>query len=347
MDDVHPDPRGRRSNTPLELPWRGWQDVLWRLATQVTDDHLTLVASSVAFYGLLALFPALISVVTLYGLWANPADVVPLIETYARALPWTARSLIIEELSSIARTSGASLTAGFVASLAISLFSASTGIASLMLGLNIAYDETETRGWIRRRILALGFTLGISLFVVVTVGVITVLPSVLDRLGLAGGTQALIRLVRWPLMGAGVLVGLALLYRYGPNRTPPRWAWVFAGAVLATVVWTLASLLFSLYVENLGRFNKTYGTLGSVIVLVLWLFISAFAILLGAELNAELERQTAQDTTIGPARPMGERHAHVADTLGEERPEGGDATVMTTMHDFWKDLTRKGPRKPQ
>ena len=337
--------RGRKSRSPLELPWKGWKDVLWRVANQVDDDRLTILASSVAFYGLLALFPTLIGIVTLYGLWADPSDVVQQINTYSQALPWTARSLIAQELTNIAQTPGATLTAGLVASALFSLFSASSGIAALMTGVNSAYDETETRGWLRRRLLALGFTAGVSLFVVVTVGTITLLPVALDLIGLESTTQWAIRLLRWPLMGAGVLVGLCILYRYGPNRTPPRWSWVICGAALAAVLWVLASLLFALYTENLGRFHKTYGTIGSVVVLLLWLFISAFAILLGAELNAELEHQTAVDSTIGPPRPMGERHAHMADTLGDPRPARDDQGVMETVRGLMEGLTRRGPRK--
>jgi hypothetical protein len=169
--------------------------------------------------------------------------------------------------------------------------------------------------------------------------------AVLELIGLGATSRFMLTMLRWPLMAAGVMTGLCVLYRYAPNRTPPQWSWVIWGATLATLIWVLASLVFSLYAENFGRFNKTYGTIGGVVVLLLWLFISSFAILIGAELNAELEHQTEQDSTVGPSRPMGERDAHMADTLGKLRPVRKSQSFSATLKEMYRDLTRKGVRK--
>lgn len=269
---------------------------------------------------MMALFPALIAIVSVYGLVADSADVIQQVTAVSRALPWTARTLITEQLTWIAEQPTADLTVGLVVSVTVALFSASSGVVALMKGVNTAYDEEETRGWLRQRVLALFFTVGVSLFVVVAVGTITLLPSVLAHFGLAEVTRATLTALRWPTLGLAVMAGLAALYRYAPQRTPARWPWVMWGAVLATGLWIVISLLFAVYAENFGRFNKTYGTLGGVVVLLLWMYLSSLAILLGAELNAELEHQTSVDTTIGPPKPLGERAAFVADTLGEFAP---------------------------
>jgi membrane protein len=258
-------------------------------------------------------------------------------------MPWTARSLITEELTDLVQNP-TGLTLGLVASLSLSLLSASSGVLALIRGVNIAYDEVETRGWIRLRFLAVGFTLGLSLFVLVAVGTITLLPTALHRIGLDDSARQAISILRWPFLAAAVMVGLAVLYRYGPNRTPPMWRWVTWGAVLATAFWTLVSFLFSLYAENLGRYNKTYGAFGGVVVLELWMYLSTWAILLGAELNAELEHQTAKDSTIGPERPMGERRAAMADSLGEARPPE-EKSLGQRVKAIAYDWIRAGRRK--
>jgi membrane protein len=181
------------------------------------------------------------------------------------------------------------------------------------------------------------------LSVVLSIAAITLLPRVMDQVGLAHSTKLLIEVVRWPAMALAVMLGLALLYRYGPNRTPPKWQWVSLGAVLATLIWTLASLGLGVYADNFGRFNKTYGALGAVAVLALWMFLAALAILLGAELNAELEHQTGEDSTVGPPRPMGQRGATVADQLGDSRPARDPKRLVATLHDLLVDMNR--PRR--
>lgn len=335
--------RGRSAKKPSEIPWTGWLDVLWRVFGALKRDGVLDVAAGVAFFALLALFPALIATVSVYGMLFDPQDIVWQVHRLTAAIPENARSIILQQMREISGGSEAELRLSFFVALGIALFSASSGVAALMRGINRSYDEIETRGWIRRRVLALGFTLALAAFVVSSVAVITLLPMVMQHVGLADSARRLIEFARWPTMALATMVGLGVLYRYAPNRTPARWQWVSPGAMLATLIWTLASLSFSLYAENFGRFNKTYGTLGGVAVLALWLYLSAVAILLGAELNAELEHQTEHDSTIGPPRPMGKRGATVADHLGEERPPPDSKGFRRTVREKLVELNR--PRR--
>lgn len=346
-DDNAEGQRGREAERPWQIPWAGWQDVLWRVWNEISRDNLIDTAASVAFYGVLALYPALIATVSMYGLLADPIDVVKQVNSLTVALPATARSIVLQQLMSIAKSPNTGLTLGFGFSLLFAVFTASSGVAAMMRGINNAYDETETRGWLRQRVLALFFTLGLSLFVVMAVALITLLPPVLAQVGLASSARHVVQWLRWPALAIATMVGLSLLYRYGPNRTPARWRWVTPGAILATLIWTTASFSFSVYAENFGRFNKTYGTLGGAVVLSLWMFLSATAVLVGAALNAELEHQTRVDSTIGPPRPMGQRDAAMADKLGEARPNGERKNLRDTLGAAVADLYRKGKKKEQ
>lgn len=333
------DEKGRNASSPLRIPPRGWLDVIWRVGSELSEDRVTMLAASVAFYAMLALFPALVAVVSLYGLLADPHQVTSSVARLSAAVPWTARQLIITELHRIASTPGTGLTLSLIGSIVVALISASSGVLGLIDGITTAYDERETRGILRQRLLALAFAVGASLFIVISVAVLTVIPGLMRHLGLASQTRWLFSVLRWPALAACVMLGLALLYRYAPNRTPARWPWVMSGAALATVIWLGASYLLSLYVENFGRFSRMYGALGAMIILLLWFYVSAIAVLLGAEINAELERQTSIDTTIGPPRPMGKRGAIVADTLGKGIPDS-EAPLRERVRDTAKDLVR-------
>ena len=342
-DDAPPDRAGRNARSPLRIPPRGWLDVFWRVGGELSKDRVSMAASSVAFYAMLALFPALVAIISLYGLLADPRQVTGLVARFARAAPWQARELIVQELNRIVRASGTGLTLSLVGSILFSLVSASSGVLGLIDGVTVAYDEKETRGLLRQRVVALAFAFAVSLFIVVSVATITVLPGLMRHIGLAGETRWLITALRWPALALCVMAGLAILYRYGPNRTPARWSWVMSGAALATLIWLLASFLLSLYVENFGRFTRTYGALGAIIILLLWFYVSGLAILVGAEINSELERQTTVDTTIGPVRAMGKRGAVVADTLGESLDSTRAKPLRERVGETAKDLVR--PRR--
>jgi membrane protein len=194
-----------------------------------------------------------------------------------------------------------------------------------MVAINAAYDEDDTRGFVKRRGLALLLTIGAILFLVIAFAAIALLPSILADTGLGDAGRIAAGAARWVVLFGGMLVALGVLYRYAPDRDQPRWSWVTPGAILATVLWIAGSALFAFYAANFGKYNETYGSLAAVVVVMLWLFLTALAIILGAELNAELERQTARDTTKGPEVPMGERRATAADTLGPTAEELRDS----------------------
>lgn len=308
--------RGRDATRPDDVPPRGWWDVLRRTIREVRDDDVSTVAASVAFYSLLALFPALIALVSVYGLAADPRDVGEQLRSFTSALPRDARELVTDQLTSITRRSDGGLGAAAAIGLAAALWSAAGGVAALIKGLNKAYDERETRRFFKLRGLALLLTVGGVAAAVVMVGLIAAAPAVARRILGPGTAATIVVVLRWPLLALLILGALAVLYRFAPDRRKPKWRWVSWGAIAAGVIWLVASIGFSIYVNLLGSYNETYGSLGAVVVLMLWLYLAALAVLFGAELNAELERQTARDTTTGSERPMGEREAHAADTLG-------------------------------
>jgi membrane protein len=291
--------------------------VLKRVKAEVKDDNVGLLAAGVAFYAMLAIFPAIIAVVTVYGMVADPDQVKTQVGEIAKSLPAGADELLTNQLTNVVNAGRQALSIGLVLSLLALLWSVSSGVQGLIKSLNVIYDEKETRGFVKLRGLSLLLTLGAIVVAVVALALITVFPGVIDGLGLGQAGELAASIARWVVLAVLVLVALAVLYRFAPDRANPRWRWVSWGAVVALALWLLGSVGFSWYVDNFGKYNQTYGALASVIILLLWLFLSAFAVLLGAELDAEIERQTARDTTTGPDRPLGERDAVVADTLGE------------------------------
>jgi membrane protein len=315
------DAPGRDAAKPREVPARGWLDVLKRTKRGVRDSNLSIVAAGVAFYAFLAFVPALIAVVAIYGLVANPADVKQQITSFTDALPRDAQRLLSSQLTSITRDAGGGTGIAALIAIAAALWSASSGIAALNTGLTVANRENETRGPVKRRLLALVLTIFAIVGVLLMLALVVALPSVLDSIGISGIGSTLLELARWPLFAVILFAGLAVIFRYGPQRRRPRWRWVTPGAIFAVVVGLLASIGFSIYVSLLGNYNKTYGALGAIIIMLLWLYLMAFAVLFGAALNAELERQTTHDTTPGADAPMGEREAYAADTVGPTRKE--------------------------
>jgi membrane protein len=291
--------------------------VLKRVKAEVKDDNVGLLAAGVAFYAMLAIFPAIIAVVTVYGMVADPDQVKTQVGEFAKSLPSGADQLITEQLKNVTSAGRQSLSIGLAVSLLAVLWTASGGVQGLVKGLNLVYDEKETRGFLKLRGLSLLLTLGAILMAVVAIALVAVFPAVVDDLKLGQAGELAASIARWVVLALLVLCALAVLYRYAPDRANPRWRWVSWGAVVGLVLWLLGSIGFSWYVDNFGKYNQTYGALAAVIILLLWLFLSAFAVLLGAEFDAEAERQTARDTTTGPERPLGRRDAEVADTLGE------------------------------
>jgi membrane protein len=270
------------------------------------------MAAGVAFYLFLAIFPALIAAVGIYGLVANPNSIKTQVNDLLSGAPQETKTLVLQQMTSIVSTKSGALSTTVVIGILGALWSVSGAVGNLMKAVNIAYDEDETRGFLKRRAIALLLTVGAIVFVVVAVGLIAVLPGLLSSLGTAG--VVLVQVARWVGLVAAVMVALAIVYRLAPDRDNPKLAWTSQGALIATVIWIIASVAFSVYASTSGSYSKTYGALAGVIVLLMWLYITAYIILLGAEVNAESERQTMSDTTVGPPLPKGERHAVASDT---------------------------------
>ena len=306
---------GAEAERPQQIPAKGWWQVSRRAWAEAKTDQVPLLAAGVAFFAFLSLFPAMIAAVMVYGLVADRQTVAQQTDQLTAALPADAAGLINTQMKAIIATPQQSLGIGLVIALVLALWSASGGVGNVITAINVAYDEEETRGFVKRKGLALGLTLGAILFAAVAIFLIAVTPVLLDQLIPSGFARVLLEAVRWVGLLIAVMVALALMYRLAPDRDAPRLAWVSTGAVISTVIWLIASLGFSLYVDNFGSYGKTYGALAGVVVLMLWLWITAFVVLLGAEINGEAEQQTAADTTVGPPRPLGERDAVKADTV--------------------------------
>ncbi len=308
---------GREADRPQEIPSRGWVDVAKRVKTQIKRDRLSIVAAGVAFYGLLAVFPGLVALVGLYGLLVDPAQVEQHVSAISHMLPPQAAELLLGQLHDLTNTDRRALGAGAIGGLLLALWSASSAVRTLMEALNVAYHEEESRGVIRFYATALVLTFGGVIAVLLAIALVVGVPALLKLIGLGGILEMVLSLVRWPVLGLLAIVGFAVVYRYGPSRAKPRWRWVTWGAAVAVALWIIGSALFSLYVTRFGNYNETYGAAGAVVILLMWFLLSSYAILIGAEINGETERQTRKDTTSGGDKPMGARRAYAADTVGE------------------------------
>lgn len=308
--------RGREADTPSDIPAQGLKDVMWRVWRSLTHDHVMLIAGGVTFYLLLALFPALVAFLSIYGLFLDPATAVSQAQSLRGFIPPAAVDLIAEQLARLTSKQSETLTLGLIVSLIIAFWSANGGVKAMIEGLNFAYSEREKRSFLRLNGVAFAFTLGAMAVVLVLFVALAVMPAMLAVLHLGPIAVMLMRFLRWPLLVLTLGLSLTVLYRYGPSRRPPRWQWVTWGSGFATISWLIMSIAFSIYLDRIANFNATYGALGAPIGFLLWVWLSIIVIILGAEINGELEHQTAVDTTIGPDKPMGMRGAVMADTLG-------------------------------
>ena len=313
--------RGREAADPHQIPAPGWKDVLWRTWQDLSDKNLFLVAGGVTYSALLALFPGLAALVSIYGLLLDPAQIEQDVASLAGVLPEQTRAMLQQELHQLASASNGALGISAIVGLLFALWTASRGMSGLITALNIAYGEKEQRSFLKFNLLALGLTLGMLLGGIVGILLVAVLPAVVTTIGPSSITKWLLLILEWPLLMAFMMAGLAVLYRYGPDRDEPQWRWVSPGTVTATVLWIIGSIGFSAYVANFSGYDKTYGTLGGAIVLLTWLYLSSLIVLIGADINAQSERQTRKDTTRGTPQPMGTRGAQAADTLGASADE--------------------------
>jgi membrane protein len=311
--------RGRHAAHPLQIPWLGWKDILWRTYREMQTDRLFSIAAGVAFYVLLAIFPAITALVSAYGLFFNATTITDNFSLLDDILPGNVLDLMREQAGRIAANGGGALGIGVIAGILVALWSTMSGVKAVIDALNVTYEEQESRSLIKLNLVALALTLaGFAAFLLV-VGAVVVLPLVLSFVGLGGVTATLAWMVRWPALFVLLLVGLSVLYRYAPDRKRARWQWVSVGSVFATVAWIAASFVFSWFLAHFANYNATYGSLGAAVGLMMWLWISATLVLLGAELNAEIEHQTARDSTVGGEKPLGARGAVMADTVGAKQ----------------------------
>lgn len=308
--------RGRDAKRPTHIPWKGWWDIAFRLKDRLANDRIGLIAAGVAFYGLLALFPAISAMIAISGLLVDPAQVVGQLNSFSNVVPQEVIAIISDQARAVASARGGGLELAAVLSLLIAFYSASNGVSSLIQGMNVAYNEREKRGFIKLKLVTLALTIFMMAGLLIALLATLALPAVFAFVDLGAMTTTLLTLAFWIAMITMTIIGLSVFYRYAPSRSAPKWNWASIGAITGCVLWIAASAGFAFYVANFGSYNESFGTLAGVIVLLMWFWISAFIILLGAELNAEIEAQTRIDTTIGPDAPMGERNAVKADTLG-------------------------------
>ncbi|MDJ0387794.1 YihY/virulence factor BrkB family protein [Roseomonas sp. E05] len=309
--------QGHAARNPSQIPARGWWSIFKRAAIEANNDRVMTESAGITFYALLSLFPALTAMVSIYGLFADPQTVQEHVSMLSGFVPGGGMDIINEQLQRVTSSQTGALGFGAIVGLLTALWSSNQGTKAMFDALNIVYEEEEKRGFVYRTVITLAFTLGALVFTLLAITGIVVLPVVLNFIGLGGAAEWLLRLARWPILLLAITVLLAALYRFGPSREKARWRWVTWGGVFAAVAWALLSFGFSWYVSNFGDYDATYGSLGAVIGFMTWMWLSGIVVLFGAELNAEMEHQTARDTTTGPEQRMGQRGAEMADTVAK------------------------------
>jgi len=308
--------RGRHADGPMGIPARGLKDVFWRVYAGVTEDRITLIAAGVTYYLLLALFPAASALVSIYGFVADPVTIADRIAFLSTIMPAEGLNIFLDQVRALSSERGATLSIGLIAGLALALWSANNGMKALFEAMNVAYGEQEKRGIVKLNLMSLLFTLGAMLIAIVILFAMGVVPALLKYFWLDQWSEMIIRIARWPLMMVFVTLGIMALYRFGPSREPAKIQWLTWGAAFSTIFWLLASLGVSYYLANVADYNATYGTLGALIGFMVWTWVSVIIVVVGAEINAELEHQTSVDSTTGHPKPMGARGAEMADTVG-------------------------------
>ncbi|MBX9614392.1 MAG: YihY/virulence factor BrkB family protein [Caulobacteraceae bacterium] len=333
--------RGRLADHPWKIPHKGWTDILWRVGASFFGDRVGFVAGGVTFFILLSLFPALGAFVTIYGLFADPADAASRVAFLYSVLPANVAQFIAAELLRLAAGSTGALTFTLVWTLALSLWTANGGVKTLFYGLNVAYHEVETRNIVDYNLLGFAFTLTVLAGVLVSAALVVGVPVVLGTIGLADDWARLAPL-RWPLLFIGYIGALTVIYRFGPCRAKARWRWLTPGAVFAASLSVLVSFLFSWFLTTFVRMDS-YGPLATAMGFLLWTWISVQVVLIGAALNAAIEHQTALDTTAGPPAALGARGAVVADSVGPRR--GSPAALKYTLKHAEALASRLGRRR--
>lgn len=308
--------RGRGADSPTEIPTAGWKDIALRTYEEIGKDRVPAIAAGVTFYGLLALFPAIGAVAAIYGLFNDPGTIARQFEEAKAFLPYGAADIVGGQLQALTAKGSGTLGFTFLFGFLVSLWSANSGTKALLDALNVAYDEKEERSFFKLNAVSLAFTVVGLILVLVVFAAVVGLPIVLAYVPLGPFSEWALRIGRFVVIVLIVALALSLLYRFGPDRREAKWRWVTMGSSVAALVWAIASAGLSYYASNFAHYDATYGSLGGVIGLMIWIWVSTTVILAGAELNAEIEHQTARDTTEGPGKPLGARDATMADTVG-------------------------------
>jgi len=277
---------------------------------------LLLVAAGITFYLLLALVPALTALVSIFSLFSDPQSLREFTEFFGGVIPGGALDIINEQLDRLTSHNDSALSFAFLLSLGVALWSTNSGMKALFDGVNVAYDETEKRSFVAYTLTSLAFTFGLGAGLIASIALLGVLPLVLEYIGLQRGADLAIRIAGILVVLVLMSIAISVLYRWGPSRSNPKWKWITPGMILSMIGITAATLAFSFYVANFGSYDATYGSLGAIIGFMTWIWISTIVLLIGAELNAEVEHQTVIDSTTGAEKPLGERGAVVADTVG-------------------------------
>ncbi|MFC7366856.1 YihY/virulence factor BrkB family protein [Vreelandella zhaodongensis] len=312
--------RGRHATTPNDIPRWGWLDIIWRSVRAARRDKVTMYAAGVAFYALLALFPTIAAVISLWGLLFDPVEAGRQLHEISRFMPPDAANLIDQQAQEVVESAESGSIMAALAGLLTAMYIASKGVSVLVGGLNAVYGEQEKRPLVPRLVVLVALTFGLIVMTLVSLGFIAVVPMVVNVLAIEPPLDRIVQWLRWPALLVLMSMLIALLYRFAPYRRSAHWRWLSFGTLLATAMWLLGSGGLSLYVRYFSTFSDLYGSLGAVVALMLWFWLSAFVVLLGAEVNCEMERQTVNDTTVGEPRPLGEREAFAADTVGVESP---------------------------
>jgi len=333
--------RGRLAARPEHIPRKGWIDILWRTGASYFGDRVGFVAGGVTFFTLLSLFPLLGTFVTLYGLFADPADAWSRLQFLYALLPDSIAEFLGGEMQRLASNSSGQLTFTLIWTLALSLWTANGAVKVLFYGLNIAYHEVEKRNIVKYNLLCMGFTVGAILALLLTSVLVVGVPVVVRLFGLQE-EWGYVAPLRWPLLLVVYVAALTIIYRFGPCRQQARWRWLTPGAIFAALLSLTVSFLFSWYLSNFVR-TDSYGPLAAIMGFLLWTWLSVQVILMGAELNAEIEHQTAVDTTTGRAAPLGDRGAVVADSVGARR--GNPAALAFTQKHAEAIADRLGRRR--
>jgi membrane protein len=286
-------PATKGENSPSEIPAKGWKGVLLRVYADIGDHRILALAAGMTYYSILAIFPALAALVSIYGLFSDPGTIAKHLDQLSGFVPSGALDVAREQLTRVTSKGDQALGLTFVIGLAISFWSSNAAMKSLFDTLNIVYGEKEKRGFVRLNAVSLAFTIAAIAFVILALGAVVVVPVVLNYLSVSDFTDLFVRIARWPAMFICLALALACIYRFGPSRDAPRWRWITWGSAAATLFWLIVSALFSWYAANFGKFNETYGSLGAVIGFMTWLWISAIVILLGAELDSEMDLRRA------------------------------------------------------